>query len=222
ERGHVRHSKLDRAAARAGGDGALVSAFRCWQPARDRGRRRLGAPHRRHGLRQDIAGRNAVAMALCRGRARARRERAARSGSGRARDLRGRRRGRHRRRYVRSATAVDLPPRRPHHGAGIAPRAAHVPRRRRLGGPALYLVEFRVFAPRADGGGKERLEDGALRRGADRDRVHPAAAELAWNQTPSWPGLSRPSTSSIWRDKKTWMPATIAGMTKDVTKSGRL
>src|SRR4051812_6876865 len=32
---------------------------------------------------------------------------------------------------------------------------------------------------------------------------------------PSWPGLSRPSTSCLVAERKTWMPATSAGMTKE-------
>src|SRR5262249_33231506 len=33
---------------------------------------------------------------------------------------------------------------------------------------------------------------------------------------PSWPGLSRPSTSSLIKRSKTWMPATSAGMTAEM------
>jgi hypothetical protein len=59
---------------------------------------------------------------------------------------------------------------------------ADVSRRRGIGGPPLYLVEFRVLAPGADRASQRRLEDREIRAGARRNRVHSASRILGKSQ----------------------------------------
>ena len=75
---------------------------------------------------------------------------------------------------IRRPSASGLPSGRPDHGTSTASRAPHASRRRRLGGPALHLVELRVLAQRADRASERRLEDGTIHTGAGRDGVHSA------------------------------------------------
>ena len=57
------------------------------------------------------------------------------------------------------AAAFDFPARRPHHGEGGETDADDVPRRRRAGGPAPHLVEFRLLQQGADRTGQTGLEN---------------------------------------------------------------
>ena len=97
---HVRHPELGRAAGGAGGDRAVLPAFqRASLPVvSDRGVWARVIAGSAFGA--DLAGRDAVRLALCRGEAGCRRQRAARSRPGGTRDLRGGWRDRDRRRHA--------------------------------------------------------------------------------------------------------------------------
>ena len=172
--GMYRHPKLDRAAAGARGNRTIVPAFQCRNPAGRGGSRRVGARHRRLGVRPDLPGQYAVGLDVCRGAPRRRRQRAARSRSGGARDLPRRRRDPDRGRDVRGPATAGLPP-----GDRITVTATRDTRLMFLGGAALegprYIWWNFVSKSRSYRGRQGGLEIGSVQTRARRNRIYSAA-----------------------------------------------